>query len=383
VDRQQGRKKMLPSFLKSLRDESVKNVFFTGCGGGFDFLHCMNLYKELRDNSGKNIVIGYSFNSPDCISGGEIVFQRGAVGVCKVNGSCSSSQDYQPEISLCRYLDQEYPADAPHFIYAYYARDFGIPLLRELYEFICDTQSIDAIVCMDGGSDSLMVGDEDGLGDPIEDAVSVGAISSLTCESVTQRYLLVIGLGADRFNDVSDASSLRAIAELTAAGAFRGAVCMEPDSEGFMFYKHALQFIYAHQSFQSVLSSSIVCSVEGAFGADVVPEFAAQSQRVKPGEMFLWPISGIIWAFDIAKVYERSKLIPCIEKCSTQRQCYIELDKLRTREGLHVRGVEQLPRHEDYSCVKKSERLMQQDPQSDDTEKRSEEKNRRQSCTPS
>lgn len=352
---------MIPSFLRSLEDDSVKNIFFTGCGGGFDFVHCMNLYKELKESHGKNIIIGsYSFNSPDCISGSEIIFQRGSVIVCKVDGACSSSQDYQPEISLCRYLDQEYPQDNPHFLYAYYARDFGIPLLRELYEFICDSHSIHAVVCMDGGSDSLMVGDEEGLGDPIEDAVSVGAISALTCESVAHRFLLVIGLGADRFNDVSDASSLRAIAELTASGAFRGALCIEPNSPGFLFYRHALEFIYANQSFQSVLSSAIVCSVEGAFGSATVPEFASQSGRVKPGEMYLWPISGIVWAFDIVKVCDRSMLIPCIAKCSTQRECYDELHKLRL--GLRIREMEQLPRHEDYSCLKKSDRSMQEPP---------------------
>ena len=333
----------------------MENIFFTGCGGGFDFVHCMNLYQEMHDVYRKNIVIGsYSFNSPQSIIGGELVFQRDDVIVCKVNGYCSSNQsdNYQPEICLCRYLDNEYPAEAPHFIYAYYARDFSIPMLREFYEFLCHTHEIHAIICMDGGSDSLMAGDEQGLGDPIEDAVSVGAIASLSCECVLHRFLLCMGLGADRYNDVSDCSSLRAISELTAAGGFQGALCIEPGSDGFKFYKRALEYIYDHQGFQSVLSGIIVCSIQGAFGADVVPEFAAETERVSPGDMFLWPISGILWAFDIRKVRDRSKLIPCIADCRSQRECYKELDKLRDK--IPIREVEELPRHNDFSAIRRA-----------------------------
>ena len=82
----------------------------------------------------------------------------------------------------------------------------------QLYHQLIETHSIDAIVLVDGGSDSIMAGDEEGLGDLIEDAVSITAVAGL--KELKAKILITVGLGTDRFNQVSDASSLRAISEL-------------------------------------------------------------------------------------------------------------------------------------------------------------------------
>lgn len=81
---------------------------------------------------------------------------------------------YCPEIHVCAYLDEQFPEEERHHIYTYYAREFTIAKLTLLYERIALTHAVDAIIIMDGGSDSLMRGDEHALGDPIEDAVSLG-----------------------------------------------------------------------------------------------------------------------------------------------------------------------------------------------------------------
>ena len=129
-----------------------------------------------------------------------------------------------------RYLDEKYPEDAPHAVYAYYARAFAVPTLRALYAELCAKHAVDLIVVIDGGSDSLMIGDEAGLGDPIEDCVSVTAARLLAEDPqccVRDAVLISVGLGCDRFNDVSDAASLRAIAEITQLGGFLGSISLE------------------------------------------------------------------------------------------------------------------------------------------------------------
>ena len=61
-------------------------------------------------------------------------------------------------------------------------------------------------VTIDGGSDSLMRGDESGLGDPIEDCVSVTASAALgAADGIRTKLLISIGFGMDRFNNVCDA----------------------------------------------------------------------------------------------------------------------------------------------------------------------------------
>eukprot|EP00957_Ditylum_brightwellii_P120607 9200917-Ditylum_brightwellii.AAC.1 len=106
-----------------------------------------------------------------------------------------------------------------------------------------------------------MVGDKEDLGDPIEDAVTVCSINEC---SANLKILFLVGLGCDRFNGVSDASSLRAIAELTHDDGFFG--CLSVCGSPLTFYQSCLDYINANQSFQSVLAGCISASGRGFFG---------------------------------------------------------------------------------------------------------------------
>ena len=161
----------LPTFLELLADPSIRTVMLCGCGGGFDFVHSMVLYPELK-RLGKSVVIGsYSFGTPQEIGGdAPVMFDVDGVTAKRVSAASVPHPYYGPEVHVCSFLDDRYPEDAPHHAYAYYARAFTVPLLRQLYQQLVKQHSIDGIVLFDGGSDSLMVGDEEGLGDPIETA---------------------------------------------------------------------------------------------------------------------------------------------------------------------------------------------------------------------
>lgn len=49
-----------------------------------------------------------------------------------------------------------YPSSGPHSVYAYYARAFTVANLAKLYRELVAAHSVDAIVNVHGGSDSLM-----------------------------------------------------------------------------------------------------------------------------------------------------------------------------------------------------------------------------------
>ncbi|MDI1430782.1 DUF1152 domain-containing protein [Polyangium sorediatum] len=335
---------MLPTFLARLADPSIKTVLLCGCGGGFDFLQGATLLPEL-ERLGKRVILGsYSFGQPERIDDAAVVYtaETGAV-VKQVLAYSSPPPDYGPEVHLASFLDQERPKSAPHFVYAYYARSFTVPALRAFYAELVQRHEVDAVILVDGGSDSLMRGDEEGLGDPIEDAVSVGAVASL--EGVKLKLLCSIGLGADRFNGVSDAASLRAIAELTEAGGFLGAVSLEPTSPGFDFYKRCIEHVYANQTFRSALTGFILSAAEGHFGGESVPP--ALRNRVSPGRFFVWPLMAMIWAFDVEVVARRSKIVGWIHDCTTVRDCHLALGRGRASLAEGPREVENLPRQED------------------------------------
>jgi hypothetical protein len=235
-------------------------------------------------------------------------------------------------------------------MYAYYARAFTVPLLRRFYEHIVQKHAVDCILLVDGGSDSLMAGDEAGLGDPVEDTVSVAAVATLTNSRVQLKALLCIGLGTDRFNNVSDASSLRAISELTAANGFLGSISLLKDSEQMRIYKACVAHISSRQTFRSVLSGCVIAAAEGAFGADL-PRELAENHRVKPGETYIWPLMCMLWAFDVHCVHQRSIIARWIENEKTYESMHKAF--LRQQRLVRARPVENLPRHEDfsYSCM--------------------------------
>lgn len=333
---------LAPRFLERLTRPEVKTVLLAGCGGGFDFVHAMLLVPELV-RLGKTLVIGsYSFGDPRVIGGdAPVVFDEDGVVVRRVTASNVPDADYGPEIHVCSFLDARFPGRAPHAAYAYYARDFTVPTLTRFYRQLVATHAVDAVVIVDGGSDSLMVGDEDGLGDPIEDCVSVTTVAAL--EGVTT-LLVTVGFGADRYNHVSDAASLRAVAELTVSGGFLGALALTPEDESFRFYRDCLDHIEARQQFRSVLANAIVCAGEGHFGSDGVP--ARLGARVQPGEIFLWPLMAMVWGFDPATVAARSRMADWIRGCTTVDACYAAVAAGRRALGAGLRGVENIPPHE-------------------------------------
>jgi hypothetical protein len=220
-------------------------------------------------------------------------------------------------------------------------RAFCVPTVTSFYQQLVSEHRIDAVVLVDGGSDSLMVGDEEGLGDPIEDAVSVATVAALA--GPIHKILISVGLGADRFNQVSDAASLRAIAELTASGGFLGACSLEPGGASFRCYRDCVQHIYARQQFRSALTGMILAAGEGHFGGEHVPELLRS--RVRRGRFFLWPLMPMLWALDVNKVAARSKMVQWIRECDSPLQCMVAVAEGRRK--LTLRGVENLPLHED------------------------------------
>ena len=343
----------LPKFLSSLSNPSIKTVFLTGCGGGFDFVHSMCLIPELKRQHKSFIIGSYSFGLPESIQAETIFSSTTSVPVIakRVTAKSSCSSHYCPEVAICAFLDSEYPEDSPHSVYAYYARAFSVPILSDLHKLLIDLHNIDAVVMFDGGSDSLVRGNESGLGDPIEDAVSVAAVAGITDPRILFKALLCIGIGADRFNDVSDCSTLRNIAEITRLGGFLGAVSLEMGSAGYEFYKKCLEYIYTQQSFRSVLSGSILAAAQGHFGSEVVPELTGG--RVQRGGLFVWPLMSMIWGFEPRVVADRSEIVWWIKECATAKECEEVFE--RNRMGMMGSGgvleVEELPRHVDY-CLR-------------------------------
>jgi len=293
------------------------------------------------------VIVSNSFGPPEVINGADVKSVFANPDVRTVSASAEKyDKDYAPEIHVASFLDQEYPEAAPHMIYACYARSWCQPRFTEFLQQVVEQQRIDAVVCIDGGSDSLMVGDEEGLGDPIEDAVSVASLAKL--QGIQLGLVISVGFGCDRFNHVSDAASLRAVAELTTLGGYRGCLALEPGGVPLQFYRRCLEHIYRKQSFQSVLAGTILTAAEGCYGSDDVPQML--SSRLKPGSCFMWPLMGMLWAFDPQIMASRSYIIKWIDgKPLGKLEQVLDSERRKLAAKGRLRRVEELPRHQDYA----------------------------------
>jgi len=80
-------------------------------------------------------------------------------------------------------------------------------------------------VLIDGGTDSIMFGDEEGLGTPIEDVISMSAVHQT---GIKKQYLLNLGFGVDHYHGVSHFRYLENVATLSREGAYLGAFHLIP-----------------------------------------------------------------------------------------------------------------------------------------------------------
>ena len=105
-------------------------------------------------------------------------------------------------------------------IYCFEPVGLSVQPLLAGYRALVRELGVDTVILADGGTDSLMRGDEAGLGTPEEDMSSIAAVDDLEVE---RKYLVCLGFGVDSFHGVCHSHTLEAVAELTQQGAFLGA----------------------------------------------------------------------------------------------------------------------------------------------------------------
>src|SRR5262245_52941185 len=162
--------------------ETARTVLIAGAGGGFDIFSGLPLYFALRDAGKRVHLANLSFTNLDAAEG-----RRLAPAVMEVTADTRHGLRYFPEFFLSRWfrdLGQEVP------IYCFDRT--GYRPLHRAYRALALELKPDAIVLVDGGTDSLMCGDEAGLGTPEEDIASIAAVDEL---HGLERYLVCVGFG--------------------------------------------------------------------------------------------------------------------------------------------------------------------------------------------
>ena len=287
-------------FFDKLADANT--VLLAGCGGGYDIFGGLSLYFALK-GMGKTVhLANLSFSRLDVCDARHI-----GEAVVKVTHKTDGGTGYFPERYLCDWFYQTQGEDVPIYCFD---RVGARPIAAAYQNLVAHLGGVDAVVLIDGGTDSLMRGDECGLGTPEEDSVSLYAVNRL--ETVGTKLLVCIGFGVDTFHGVSHGHFLDSVAALARGGAFYGAWSLLPEMPEAQAYKAAVDYVHEQMfNHPSIVNTSILSAVEGQFGNHHA------NYRTEGSELFINPLMSLYWAFDAVAVAERNLYLDLLATTET------------------------------------------------------------------
>jgi hypothetical protein len=270
--------------------EKSQNVLLAGAGGGFDIFSGLPLYFGLKA-LGKQVHLAnlsFSFLPPTQVTKED----RLSPALLKVTADTPLLTDYFPEKFLSQWF-REQGEEIPVYCF----ERTGVKPLLASYNALVEHLSLDTIILVDGGTDSLMRGDEIGLGTPQEDISSIVAVNELPIE---RKMLACLGFGVDHFHGVCHAHFLEAVAEITRNQGYLGMFSLVEQMQEVQMYKLATESVFKSMPQQiSIVSSSIISAIDGNYG-----DYHA-TPRTRNSKLWINPLMPVYWCFQLSTVAER------------------------------------------------------------------------------
>lgn len=304
------------------RLDAARHVLIAGCGGGFDVFAGVPLGFYLAARGCQVTYANLSFsNLWDC--GGTRIDQT-----TWLVGPQANELPYFPEKWLAEWL-QRHGMTASVYAFA----KSGVRPLVSAYRTIIERNGIDLVLLVDGGTDSLIFGDEPGMCTIVEDAVSVVA----ACQAAGDQTLLAaIGFGVDHFHGVSHHSFLENAARLIRDGGYLGGFSLVREMPEAAAFIDLVDYANQRQpSHPSIVCNSIAAALRGEFG-----NYHATS-RTGGSEMFINPLMTQYWAFEAQRVADCMAFAGALSQTDTMREASLAIET--EREYLDLRPRRPLP----------------------------------------
>ena len=307
----------LPFFNEISRTE---NVLIAGAGGGFDLFSGLPLAFNLHA-AGKTVHLAnltFSNLPPDTAG------RRLAPALVEVTADSAGRDGYFPEKHLSQWF-RDHGREVP--IYCFHR--VGPKPVAEAYRVLVERLGVDTVVLVDGGTDSLMRGDEEDLGTPVEDMTSVAAVDALDRQRVPRKLLVCLGFGIDAFHGVCHAHVLEAVADLIRANGYLGAFSLTDDMPEVRRFREATEYVLARTPERpSIVLTSILSALEGHYGDH------HRTDRTRGSELFINPLMSFYWCFRLEAVARRVLYLDGMRELSG----YMEVDQYINLFHLHQQG---------------------------------------------
>lgn len=278
--------------LPFLDDVSGKNILLVGCGGGYDIYTGIPIYFSLKKRGCNVYWANYSFTN-DLRQGTKF---DSITYIVSASTSSINNENYFPEKYLCDWFWDYHNQEIQIYCYT----KPGVVPLTNTFRNIVKQHNIDTIMCLDGGTDALMFGDEEDLATPVEDSISLTAISQITGDNIVNKvnkYLLCIGFGID---PVSHYRFLENVSKMMASGGYYGVFSLIADSDEFRQYRSAVNYSNSRTNRASKINNFICDATEGNFG-----DFHSL-QETKTQAIFINPLMSIYWCFNLDLVIDQN-----------------------------------------------------------------------------
>src|SRR6185312_11055923 len=274
-----------------------KRILVAGAGGGFDVYGGLPLAFALRAGGAEVFLANQSFSPLSLLPLDDWLMPDVAV----VTSATGDVAEYFPERTLACWLERN---GQPSTVYAF--PQTGVQPLREAYAALVESLGIDAIVLVDGGTDILMRGDEDGLGTPAEDMASLAAVAGLG--NVPVRLVVSIGFGIDAYHGVNHVQVLENLSDLDADGAYLGAFSIPRSSREGSLYLDAVAYAQENTPLRpSIVHGQIASAMLGVSG-DV--HF---TQRTHNSVLFVNPLMAMYFTVTVEGLAARHLYLPKLE----------------------------------------------------------------------
>jgi hypothetical protein len=294
--------------------EKAGAILLAGAGGGFDIFTGLPLYFGLRAAGKRVFLANLSFSHLEAATGRQL-----APAALEVTAD-SAASGYFPEFHLSRWFRSQ-GEEVP--IYCFDRT--GVQPLLEGYRAVVAHLQADTVVLVDGGTDSLMRGDEAGLGTPEEDVASIAAVDEL---EVAGRYLVCIGFGVDAFHGVCHAHALEGVAELTRAGAYLGAFSVVREMPEVQRYAKATEAVsQAMPDYPSIVSASILSAIDGHYGD------YHRTARTRSSTLWINPLMALYWCFRLGPVAKRILYLDEMKATRDRWEVIQTIDSFRRRSA--------------------------------------------------
>jgi hypothetical protein len=293
--------------------EKAQTILLAGAGGGFDVFSGLPLYFGLR-SIGKTVhLANLSFTHLEAATG-----KRLSASALVVTADSVGPPEYFPELYLTQWFRQR-GEEVPIFCFE---REGCQPLL-EGYRAVVNYVKADAVVLIDGGTDSLMRGDEAGLGTPEKDIASIAAVDDLEVKS---KLLVCLGFGVDSFHGVCHVHGLEAVAELTKQGSFLGSFSLLNDMPEVRLYAEAVRAVFeAMPDHPSIVSASILSALGGDYGDH------HQIDRTRGSILWINPLMTFYWCFWLEPVARRILYLDDVKQTQTRWDLIQAIGNFRDR----------------------------------------------------